>query len=208
MFETVPPKRGPMFEIGWSEILIIVVVALVVIGPKDLPRVLRTAGQMLGRVRRMAGEFQSTFNQALREAERQAEIDDLKKKLAEANSLDLMGTKPAATPMSDPDPQAGTAPVLDPNAPVEPPAIAPVDVVPFDSIGQPVPSGEALSLADAAGGPPAASEPAHRIATPPAPPPEDHPPLPAPSIQAPSTESGVEAAKPAVAPTPSAGSLS
>lgn len=202
-----------MFEIGWSEILIIVVVALVVIGPKDLPRVLRTAGQMLGRVRRMAGEFQSTFNQALREAERQAEIDDLKKKLAEANSLDLMGTKPAAKPMSDPDPHPGIAPVLDPNAPVEPPVIAPVDAVPFDSIGQPVPSGEALSLADAAGGLPAVSEPAPsepvpRIATPPAPPPEDHAPSPAPSILAPSTESGAEAAKPAVAPTPSAGSLS
>ncbi len=202
-----------MFEVGWSEILIIVVVALVVIGPKDLPRVLRTAGQMLGRVRRMAGEFQSTFNQALREAERQAEIDDLKKKLAEANSLDLMGTKPVAKPMPDPDPHPETGPVIDPNAPAVPPVIAPVDAVPFDSIGQPVPSGEALSLADAAGGVPAASEPAPHIATPPAAtppaqPPQDRAPSPAPSIEAPSTESGAEAAKPAVAPTPSAGSLS
>lgn len=58
-----------MFDIGWSEILVIGVVALVVIGPKELPRVLRSVGQGVSKLRRMAGEFQGQFNEALREAE-------------------------------------------------------------------------------------------------------------------------------------------
>lgn len=64
-----------MFDIAWSELLIIAVVALVVVGPKDLPKVLRVAGQWMGKVRRMAGEFQAQVNEAIREAE----LDDVKK---------------------------------------------------------------------------------------------------------------------------------
>lgn len=63
-----------MFDIGWSELLVVGVVALVVIGPKELPRVLRTVGQGIAKLRRMAGEFQGQFNEALREAE----LSDLK----------------------------------------------------------------------------------------------------------------------------------
>ena len=63
-----------MFDIGWSEFLVIGVVALVVIGPKELPRVLRTMGQGVRKLRHMAGEFQGQFNEALREAE----LSDLK----------------------------------------------------------------------------------------------------------------------------------
>ena len=66
-----------MFDIGWSELLVIAVVALIAIGPKELPGVLRTAGQWIGKVRRMAAEFQSQFQEALREAE----MDDLKKQV-------------------------------------------------------------------------------------------------------------------------------
>jgi sec-independent protein translocase protein TatB len=58
-----------MFEIGWSELLVIAVVAIVVIGPKDLPKALRTVGQWTGKMKRMAREFQGQFNEALREAE-------------------------------------------------------------------------------------------------------------------------------------------
>lgn len=64
-----------MFDIGWSELVVIGVVALVVIGPKELPGVLRTIGQWMGKVRRMAAEFQGQFNEAMREAE----MADLKK---------------------------------------------------------------------------------------------------------------------------------
>ena len=63
-----------MFDIGWTEFLVIGVVALVVIGPKELPRVLRTMGQGVRKLRHMAGEFQGQFNEALREAE----LSDLK----------------------------------------------------------------------------------------------------------------------------------
>lgn len=58
-----------MFDIGWSELMLIGVVALIVIGPKELPGVLRTVGKTISKLRRMAGEFQGQFQDALREAE-------------------------------------------------------------------------------------------------------------------------------------------
>lgn len=67
-----------MFDIGWSEMLVIGVVALIVIGPKELPGVIRNVGRMVGKLRRMAGEFQGTFQEALREAD----LADVKKTLS------------------------------------------------------------------------------------------------------------------------------
>ena len=64
-----------MFDIGWSELVVIAVVALIAIGPKELPGVLRTVGQYMGKIRRMASEFQGQFQEAMREAE----MADLKK---------------------------------------------------------------------------------------------------------------------------------
>jgi sec-independent protein translocase protein TatB len=64
-----------MFDIGWSELLLIGIVALVAIGPKELPTVLRTLGQWMAKLRRMATEFQNQFHEAMREAE----MADLKK---------------------------------------------------------------------------------------------------------------------------------
>ena len=64
-----------MFDLGWGELVVIGVIALIVIGPKELPTVLRTLGQTLGKVKRMASEFQGQFQEALREAE----LGDLKK---------------------------------------------------------------------------------------------------------------------------------
>src|SRR6201993_1058490 len=58
-----------MFDIGWSEFVLIAVVALIAIGPKELPGVLRTVGQWMGKARKMAAEFQSQFQEAMREAE-------------------------------------------------------------------------------------------------------------------------------------------
>jgi len=71
-----------MFEIGWSELLLIAVVALIAIGPKELPTVLRTLGQWMSKLRRMASEFQSQFQEAMREAE----MADLKKQVDEMTS--------------------------------------------------------------------------------------------------------------------------
>jgi sec-independent protein translocase protein TatB len=64
-----------MFDIGWSELLVIGIVALVVIGPKELPGVVRTIGQTVAKLRRMAADFQNQFNEAMREAD----LADLKK---------------------------------------------------------------------------------------------------------------------------------
>ena len=58
-----------MFDIGWSELVVIGVVALIAIGPKELPGALRTLGQWMGKMRRMAAEFQGQFQEAMREAE-------------------------------------------------------------------------------------------------------------------------------------------
>ena len=58
-----------MFEIGWSELLVIAVVAIIVVGPKDLPRMMRTLGSYAGKLRRMAADFQRQFDDAMREAE-------------------------------------------------------------------------------------------------------------------------------------------
>ena len=56
-----------MLDMSWGEIMVIGGVALIVIGPKDLPKALRTLGQMTTKMRRMAGEVQSQFNDAMRE---------------------------------------------------------------------------------------------------------------------------------------------
>lgn len=76
-----------MFEIGWSEILVIAVVAIVVIGPKDLPRVMRTVGQWTGKMKRMGREFQNQFNEALREAE----LEGVRKDIADIMATDPLG---------------------------------------------------------------------------------------------------------------------
>ena len=68
-----------MFDIGWSEFVVIAVVALIAIGPKELPGVLRMVGQWVGKARRMASEFQGQFQEAMREAE----MADLKKSFDE-----------------------------------------------------------------------------------------------------------------------------
>src|SRR5436305_2834531 len=64
-----------MFDISWGKLVIIGVVALIFIGPKELPAVLRTLGQWMTKIRRMASEFQGEFQEAMREAE----MADLKK---------------------------------------------------------------------------------------------------------------------------------
>lgn len=72
-----------MFEVGWTEMLVIAVVMIVVVGPKDLPRMLRTFGRTTAKLRSMAGDFQKQFNEALREAE----LDDVKKSVDELRKL-------------------------------------------------------------------------------------------------------------------------
>ncbi|HEX4552790.1 MAG TPA: Sec-independent protein translocase protein TatB [Xanthobacteraceae bacterium] len=109
-----------MFDIGWSELLLIGVVALIAIGPKELPGALRAVGQWTGKIRRMASEFQDQFREAMREAE----MADIKKDIDEAASkihsdLDPFEFKDA-TSWKPAEPAA--APAAD--APAAPPADA------------------------------------------------------------------------------------
>jgi sec-independent protein translocase protein TatB len=84
-----------MFDIGWGELVVIGIVALIAIGPKELPTVLRTLGQFMGKVRRMANEFQGQFQEAMREAE----MADLKKHAEDIKSSigDIANFNPMAS---------------------------------------------------------------------------------------------------------------
>lgn len=73
-----------MFDIGWAEMAVIALIALVVIGPKELPGVLRTLALMMRKVRGMAREFQSGLDDMVREAE----LDEARKTLQEATRFD------------------------------------------------------------------------------------------------------------------------
>ncbi|MDX8459862.1 Sec-independent protein translocase protein TatB [Mesorhizobium humile] len=75
-----------MFEVGWSELLVIAVVMIVVVGPKDLPNMLRTFGRTAAKLRAMAGDFQKQFNEALKEAE----LDDVKSSIDSLRGLNPM----------------------------------------------------------------------------------------------------------------------
>ena len=130
-----------MFDIGWSEFVLIAVVALIAIGPKELPGVLRTLGQWMGKARKMAAEFQSQFQEAMREAE----MADLKKSFDEVREAasgfstgNLMSSlqkdvteslriedKPAETAAAASDPPAIEPPVT----PTEPAAPTPESFV-------------------------------------------------------------------------------
>jgi sec-independent protein translocase protein TatB len=73
-----------MFDVGWSEILVIAVVLIVVVGPKDLPKMLRAFGKATSKFRATAGEFRRQFDEALKEAE----LDDVRDIINDAKSLD------------------------------------------------------------------------------------------------------------------------
>ena len=75
-----------MFEVGWTEMLVIAIVMIVVVGPKDLPNMLRTFGRTTAKLRSMAADFQKQFNEALKEAE----LDDVKKSVDELRGLSPM----------------------------------------------------------------------------------------------------------------------
>ncbi len=76
-----------MFDIGWSELLIIAVVAIIVIGPKDLPRMLRNLGRAMGAVRRTASEFKAQFEDAVRDSE----LEELQREFADVAAMNPAG---------------------------------------------------------------------------------------------------------------------
>ncbi|SLN77223.1 Sec-independent protein translocase protein TatB [Oceanibacterium hippocampi] len=72
-----------MLDIGWAEMMVVAVVAIIVIGPKDLPKALSTVGKLVGKARAMAREFQS----GLEDIAREAELDEIKKTVDKAGAF-------------------------------------------------------------------------------------------------------------------------
>jgi sec-independent protein translocase protein TatB len=149
-----------MFDISWGKLVIIGVVALLVIGPKELPAVLRQLGQAMAKIRRMAAEFQGQFQEAMREAE----MTDLKKEFEDTtsslkstfdttdikNELEKMIQDPAvatapgaenvaATPPTDP---TAPPPEVPPSAPADPVALGTAPVAPEPAVDVNVPMPE------------------------------------------------------------------
>ena len=132
-----------MIEFSWGHILVIAVVALIVIGPKELPTVLRTAGQWMGKIRRMAAEFQGQFQEAMREAEMadlKQHFDDISTAAKEIPHFDPIGTvrKEIEGAIADkPNPKVETAPPAVDTSP--PPAIvSPAAEPPVEQADNPV----------------------------------------------------------------------
>ena len=96
-----------MFDIGATELLVIVIVAVIVIGPKDMPLAMRTAGRWIGKIRRMSAHFRSGIDTMIREAE----MEEMERNWRERNAR-IMAEHPAGE----------MEPLADPNAP--PPASA------------------------------------------------------------------------------------
>lgn len=110
-----------MFDIGWSELLVIAIVALVVIGPKDLPHAFRVAGQWMAKARNLAREFQSHVDDMVRESD----LSDMKREFTDMTRVpeldeiesDLMrgevrkpGAEPKDADLADEPPTVTTPP--------------------------------------------------------------------------------------------------
>lgn len=93
-----------MFDIGWSELLVILVVAIVVVGPKELPKLMGTFGHYAGKLRRAAADFQHQFNEAMRDTEIAEVTKAIESVRTQAASLDLKET--LDRPMMLPNPVA------------------------------------------------------------------------------------------------------
>lgn len=127
-----------MFDVGASELLLIVIVAIVVIGPKDLPLALRTAGRWIGKIRRVSGHFRSGIETMIREAE----MEEMERKWREQNAAIMKahpdlpadpaqpdqpaaasaeaGALPAPAAPADPSPVSSSADATGPVPPVAP----------------------------------------------------------------------------------------
>jgi len=116
-----------MFDVGYSELLLIAIVTLLVVGPKELPNLLRNIGRWTGRARSMARHFRAGFDTMVREAE----IEEMNKQWAEHNQA-IMASTPDLTDYPEPERDADLEAIADlpPPSPASPtteaePAAAP-----------------------------------------------------------------------------------
>ena len=177
-----------MFDLAWSEIALIAVVALVVIGPKDLPGAIRGIAEGIKKARRMAGEFQQQADELVKEAkldELRNQIHEVRSTISDIKNFDLQGTiekhvdkdgtlreglsDPMAPSWKPPPAPAGEAPAFVPPSvassyapppPPEPPKPAPAFVPPAYAPAAPVAEAPAIPPVPTPGPAPAAAEPA------------------------------------------------
>lgn len=83
-----------MFDLGWSELLLVAALAIIFIGPKDLPKAMRTLGQYVGKMRAMAREFQNSFEDLARETE----LEELRKQVTDLRDATM---KPLTEPLTE-----------------------------------------------------------------------------------------------------------
>ncbi|CAN7571439.1 Sec-independent protein translocase protein TatB [Rhizobium sp. LjRoot98] len=114
-----------MLDVGWTELVVIAIVLIIVVGPKDLPPMLRTFGKMMTKMRGMANDFRQQFDEALKEAD----LDDVRKTLSDAQKLNPANTiREAMNPLRQmgndikADLQKATAVDPAPKADIPPPA--------------------------------------------------------------------------------------
>lgn len=107
-----------MFDLGAGELLVIVIVAVIVIGPKDIPMAMRTAGRWIGKIRRVSGHFRAGLDTMIREAE----MEEMEKKWAAQNAKIMKEHPAGAPPEMEP---TGAFPSPAPAPPPSPPPPAP-----------------------------------------------------------------------------------
>jgi sec-independent protein translocase protein TatB len=147
-----------MLDIGWSELLLIAVVAIVVVGPKDLPPMLRALGRTVSKMRKMAGEFQGQFNEALKEAE----LDDVKKSFDELRGLNPLNdiksslsslpeaiAKPSPSPVPPPADQPAQLMTDSDILPTPPPEVSKAPASPVEASKAPASPVEASKAVEA-----------------------------------------------------------
>ena len=115
-----------MFDVGASELLLIAIVAIIVIGPKDLPLALRTAGRWIGKIRKVSGHFRAGLDAMVREAE----MEEMEKKWREQNEK-IMREHPAGGPVE-----------MEPTGAYPPPASAEARAPEPAAAEPPLPAGE------------------------------------------------------------------
>ena len=126
-----------MFDIGAAELLVIVVVAILVIGPKDMPAAMRAAGRWIGKLRRMSAHFRSGIDEMVR----QAEIEEMEEKWSQRNK-EIMAKYPTGS-----EPEGGT-----------PEELVPPQMEPLASAGKVVDPDAAAEAAIARAAPKKATE--------------------------------------------------
>ena len=138
-----------MFDIGWAELMVIGSLALIVVGPRDLPKLLRSLGQYVAQARGMAREFQRSMEDAAREADisQLKGVRDAANDLRSLNKLPFETIRPAPAAKAAPKAPASGAPTAAPAAPPATPVAQSVDLKPLTDPAPPIatPAGAAPS---------------------------------------------------------------